>query len=110
MDAIEILRYPSCWNKFQPEPLNGPLFHGDSYGTLTCECGIFPVVNGIPVLDRRHNEHRLVALIKKGHSAQPLLNACPIASIAKSCATFMARPEASDRTRQAWSRLGRNTR
>ena len=66
MDAIEILRCPSCWSEFQPAPLNGSLFQVDGYGTLTCECGIFPVVNGIPVLDRRHNEQRLVALIKKG--------------------------------------------
>ena len=66
MDAIEILRCPFCWSEFQPEPLNGSLFQVDGYGTLTCECGIFPVVNGIPVLDRRHNEQRLVALIKKG--------------------------------------------
>ena len=33
---------------------------------LTCECGIFPVIDGIPVLDRRHNERRLVALLKQG--------------------------------------------
>ena len=66
MDAIEILRCPSCWSDFTPEPLTGSLFEVDGFGTLTCECGIFPVIDGIPVLDRRHNEQRLVALIKQG--------------------------------------------
>ena len=49
-----------------PEPLTGSLFDIDGFGTLTCECGIFPVIDGIPVLDRRHNEQRLVALLKQG--------------------------------------------
>jgi hypothetical protein len=49
-----------------PEPLTGSLFDIDGFGTLTCECGIFPVIDGIPILDRRHNEQRLVALLKQG--------------------------------------------
>jgi SAM-dependent methyltransferase len=64
--AIDILRCPSCWSDFMPEPLTGSLFDIDGFGTLTCECGIFPVIDGIPVLDRRHNEQRLVALLKQG--------------------------------------------
>src|SRR6476620_5959974 len=64
--VIDILRCPSCWSDFTPEPLTGSLFEVDGFGTLTCECGVFPVIDGIPVLDRRHNEQRLVALLKQG--------------------------------------------
>jgi SAM-dependent methyltransferase len=64
-DATEILRCPFCWSDFLPEALSGSLYDADGYGTLACDCGIFPVVNGIPILDRRHNEPRLVALLRE---------------------------------------------
>jgi hypothetical protein len=51
-EAIDILRCPFCWSDFIPERLSGSLFDVDGFGTLTCECGIFPVIDGIPVLDR----------------------------------------------------------
>ena len=64
--TADILRCPFCWSDLIPESLTGSLFNVDGFGTLTCECGIFPVIDGIPVFDRRHNDQRLVALLKQG--------------------------------------------
>jgi SAM-dependent methyltransferase/uncharacterized protein YbaR (Trm112 family) len=64
---IDILRCPYCWGDFSFESFRGTPFDSDSYGTLTCDCATAPVINGIPILDRkRHNERRLVNLVRQG--------------------------------------------
>lgn len=60
-----LLRCPGCWGSFSTEVLRGSLFDANSYGILTCDCGAFPIVNGIPILTRQHNEQRLVALLRQ---------------------------------------------
>lgn len=70
MEIVARLRCPFCWGPFEARTLTGTLLNADSYGTLACGCGEFPILNGIPILDRRHNEQRLLALVRRQRWSQ----------------------------------------
>lgn len=76
MDALllDLLRCPFCGGHFNAADPN-PLTDGQGYGILTCYCGHYPVVAGIPILkrDTTGDIHEVMTLIEAGQHEEALL-------------------------------------
>jgi ubiquinone/menaquinone biosynthesis C-methylase UbiE/uncharacterized protein YbaR (Trm112 family) len=71
---LDLLRCPFCGGHLNAAEPN-PVTNGQGYGILTCYCGRYPVVAGIPVLKRDSPRHidNVITLIEAGQHEKALL-------------------------------------
>lgn len=70
----QLLRCPFCGGKFNITGETGDQTSvGAGYGILTCYCSRFPVVAGIPILQKGENTNEVVSLIETGQNVKALL-------------------------------------
>jgi uncharacterized protein YbaR (Trm112 family) len=69
---LQLLHCPLCGGKFC-FTRSDQVSTAAIYGILTCYCGCYPVVEGIPVLKKDKTSEKVVSLIKDGKNLKALL-------------------------------------
>jgi uncharacterized protein YbaR (Trm112 family) len=67
------LRCPYCYGRLIPFEKT-KLITGSEYGVLSCHCGRYPVVAGIPILKKSRQIKEVIALLDEARYNDALLN------------------------------------
>ena len=100
LQLVEWLCCPFCGGRLNPARIDDANL-GPGWGILSCYCGRYPMVAGIPVLKKDPGLERVIDLIEGGQHQEALLTLIPIPNPAASAAS---------RERSFASRLNRKLR